>query len=126
MKIQIAQIARRALLVALLVAGAAGSGCVYRLNIQQGNIAEAGDVDQVKVGMTPSQVRFLLGSPMVDDPFHTDRWDYVYYQRIGRRSPTTQAFLTVYFEDGVVSRLEQRDEAPLKRSSREPQEEDAE
>ncbi|MEM7610146.1 MAG: outer membrane protein assembly factor BamE [Pseudomonadota bacterium] len=88
-------------------------GCVYRLAIQQGNIAESADVDQVKIGMTPSQVRFLLGSPLVDDPFNDDRWDYIYHTRIGRNEPTTQLFLTVYFEDGKVARLEKRDDAPL-------------
>lgn len=88
------------------------TGCVYRLAIQQGNIAEVEDVEQVKIGMTPSQVRFLLGSPMVDDPFNVNRWDYIYYARVGRDDPTTRQFLTVYFEDGKVSRLDRRDPPP--------------
>lgn len=88
-------------------------GCVYRLAIQQGNIAETDDVAQVKVGMTPSQVRFLLGTPLIDDPFNADRWDYVYHQRIGRKTPKTQAFLTVHFKDGVVTKIDKRDDPPL-------------
>lgn len=104
---------RNALPILLLLATlCATSGCVYRLAIQQGNIAESEDVEQVKVGMTPSQVRFLLGTPLVDDPFSTDRWDYVFYRRIGREAPETRRFLTVYFEDGKVSRLEKRDAPP--------------
>lgn len=103
----------RTVRILLLIAFAiASSACVYRLAIQQGNIANAEDVDQVTVGMTPSQVRFLLGTPLVDDPFNNDRWDYIYYVRIGRQEPTTQRFLTVYFEDEKVARIERRDDAP--------------
>ncbi len=99
-------------LVSIIVLALSASGCVYRLAIQQGNIADSADVEQVTAGMTPSQVRFLLGSPLVDDPFNNDRWDYVYYVRIGRQEPETRQFLTVYFEDGKVARLERRDDAP--------------
>ena len=96
----------------ILAALCAGPGCVYRLAIQQGNIAEPEDVEQVQIGMTPSQVRFLLGTPLVDDPFSSDRWDYIYYVRVGREEPQKRHFLTVYFEDGKVSRLVTRDEPP--------------
>ena len=49
--------------------GALASGCVYRINIQQGNFLDQAAVEQVKAGMTRSQVRYLLGTPMVADPF---------------------------------------------------------
>lgn len=102
------------LLATLILAFAllAGSGCVYRLAVQQGNIAKSEDIEQVKVGMTPSQVKFLLGTPLVDDPFSSDRWDYIFYSRVGRKSPTTRHFLTVYFEEGKVARLEKHDKPP--------------
>src|SRR5512141_2216445 len=54
---------------------ALSAGCVYRPNIQQGNLLKLDDVNQVTVGMTRSQVRYLLGTPMVADPFQPDRWD---------------------------------------------------
>src|ERR1700686_5459770 len=60
------------------------SGCVYRINIQQGNFLNQGAVDTIKPGMTRSQVRYLLGSPMVADTFDKERWDYIYYLKIGR------------------------------------------
>ena len=63
-------------------------GCVYRASISQGNLLKDEDVEQVQVGMTRSQVRFLLGTPMIDDPFHRDRWDYVYYLKLGRNPAT--------------------------------------
>jgi outer membrane protein assembly factor BamE len=104
---------RPAILRTLVVLGCVFlTACVYRLNIQQGNIADAESVSQVEIGMTPSQVKFLLGTPLVDDPFNSDRWDYIYYSRTGRNSPVLRHFLTVYFENGAVSGVETRDEAP--------------
>ncbi|MEL7187604.1 MAG: outer membrane protein assembly factor BamE, partial [Pseudomonadota bacterium] len=72
------------LIVSLLMLTLA-SGCVYRQTISQGNLIKQEDLDQVEVGMTRNQIRFLLGTPMVDDPFHANRWDYVYYLKVGRK-----------------------------------------
>jgi len=76
----------RKLVVMLTLAAtfAASSGCVYRMNIQQGNFLEARTVNQLQVGMTRSQVRYLLGTPMVPDAFDKERWDYLYYFKKGR------------------------------------------
>ena len=52
--------------------------------------------------MTRNQVRFLLGTPMVDDPFHQSRWDYVYFIRIGRDPATFKRWVTITFEDNIV------------------------
>ncbi len=81
------------------------SGCVYRANISQGNFVEQEDLEQLEPGMTRSQVRFLLGTPMVDDPFHRDRWDYVYYLKIGRDDATRKRWVSVFFENDVVSEI---------------------
>ena len=70
---------RLALSTILLVAGSVlATGCVYKMNIQQGNYLVAESVSQLKEGMTRSQVRFLLGTPMVPDAFDDSRWDYYY------------------------------------------------
>ena len=74
------------------------SGCVYRIDIQQGNLLEEEAIDQVEVGMTRSQVRFLLGTPMVADTFHQDRWDYMYYFRRGRSRDIQRRWFVVTFE----------------------------
>jgi outer membrane protein assembly factor BamE len=92
--------------LALALAVATTSGCVYRMNIQQGNYLEAKTVDQVTVGMTRSQVRFLLGTPMVADTFHPERWDYLYYLKDGKTRKVQQRNFTVYFEDEKVARIE--------------------
>ncbi len=84
------------------------AGCVYRIDVQQGNLLEDVDIEAVKVGMTRSQVRFLLGTPAVTDSFHADRWDYIYYFREGRRRDIDRAWLIVFFDDDRVREV-QRD-----------------
>jgi outer membrane protein assembly factor BamE len=102
---------RKSLFVAVALTVLAGSsGCVYRPNISQGNIVEEEDLDQVKVGMTRNQVRFLLGTPMVDDPFHANRWDYVYYVKIGRNDATGKRWVTILFDDDTVSEIQRNRE----------------
>ena len=81
------------------------SACVYQAPISQGNLLKQEDVDQVAVGMTRSQVRFLLGTPMIDDPFHADRWDYVYYLKVGRRDAVFKRWVSVKFDNDVVSEV---------------------
>ena len=94
------------LIIALLFfALAASSGCVYRSSIAQGNLIEQEDLDQVEVGMTRNQVRFLLGTPMIDDPFHKERWDYVYYLKVGRNEATFKRWVSVIFEADVVAEI---------------------
>ncbi len=97
---------RRASLLALTIVSIALSGCVYRLTVQQGNLVDVEKVEQVAVGMTRNQVRFLLGTPLVDDAFNKDRWDYLYYVKPGRKPATEKHWITVYFEDGKVARLD--------------------
>jgi outer membrane protein assembly factor BamE len=92
---------------AALVAALFLSACVYRMDVQQGNLLDAQDVDQVEVGMTRSQVRFLLGTPMVNDTFDKDRWDYVYSLRRGHERKVTQRHLVVWFEGDKVVRVEE-------------------
>lgn len=84
---------------------ALAGGCVYRANIAQGNLIKQEDLDQVEIGMTRNQIRFLLGTPMVGDPFHKDRWDYVYYLKIGRKDATFKRWVSVFFEEDRVSEI---------------------
>ncbi len=93
---------------ALLGATAAAllSGCVYRLDTQQGNILDSSQIEQVQVGMTRSQVRFVLGTPMIADPFDQSRWDYVYWQRRGTSGRVSKTQVTVWFEGDEVARID--------------------
>lgn len=84
----------------------ASSACVYRINIQQGNFLDQSAVDTVKPGMTRSQVRYLLGTPMVADSFNKERWDYIYYLKKGRTRHVDSRRVTVYFDGDKVARLD--------------------
>ena len=93
-----------------LVVLAGSAGCVYRPNVSQGNIVEEEDLDQVQVGMTRNQVRFLLGTPMIDDPFHQNRWDYVYYVKIGRNDATAKRWVVILFDGETVTEIQRNRE----------------
>ena len=99
----------------LLMSLAATTGCVYRMNIQQGNYLEARTVNQLQAGMTRSQVRYLLGTPMVPDVFDKERWDYLYYFKKGRLRKPEERHLIVYFKEDKVDKFERNnvpDKAP--------------
>ncbi len=102
---------RRALFaVTALAAGLALQGCVYHMPIQQGNFLEQRAVSQLQVGMTRSQVRYLLGTPMVPDSFDRDRWDYLYFLKLGNMSTNIlHRHLIVYFQDDKVARYDNKD-----------------
>lgn len=97
-------------LFVLCIALAAASGCVYRATIAQGNLIKQEDLDQVEIGMTRNQIRFLLGTPMIDDPFHQDRWDYVYYLKIGRKDAGFKRWVSIFFVDDRVSEIRKEQE----------------
>ena len=76
----------------------------YRMVIQQGNFVSQEMVSQLKLGMTKEQVRYVLGTPLVTDIFHADRWDYVFYRELadGKRE---QRNLSVIFEKDKLARV---------------------
>lgn len=78
---------------------------VYHIDIQQGNIIDQEMLDQLEVGMERSKVRFILGTPLLVDPFNQNRWDYVYSLRRGSDEEVRQR-LSVYFVDDRLARIE--------------------
>ena len=100
---------RSSLLVAVLLLL---SACVYELDEQQGNKLEPDDVEKVQVGMTRSQVRFLLGTPVVTDIFSDERWDYVYYFLPGRSDTPERRWLIVWFDGDTVREIQRDVRAP--------------
>lgn len=97
--------AGRALLATLAAAGLLMAGCVYRLPIQQGNHLDYEKISQVKPGMTRTQVRFLLGTPIVPGAFDNDRWDYTYYLKLRRLQTPRALHATVFFKNDVVDHV---------------------
>ena len=77
----------------------------YKMDIQQGNFVTQEMAAKLRPGMTRSQVRFLLGTPLVVDPFRTDRWDYVYvFQRQG--NVVEQRRIVVVFQEDKLLRVD--------------------
>lgn len=77
----------------------------YRPSIQQGNFISEEMVRQLKVGMTREQVRFILGTPLLTDIFHADRWDYPF--RLARgNGEVIESAVVVHFKNGTVERFE--------------------
>ena len=77
----------------------------YRPDIQQGNFVSQEMLDQLKVGMTRDQVLFVLGTPLMTDVFHGDRWDYPFYLARGNGELTTSR-VTVFFKENKVERFD--------------------
>lgn len=95
-------------LVALLLSTA----CAYRVEVQQGNVVVQSQVAQLQIGMEQQRVRYLLGTPLLTDPFHARRWDYLFDLRSDDR-PNQHYHLALYFDAaGRLERLEQQGEFP--------------
>ncbi len=77
----------------------------HKVPVQQGNAISQEMLAKLKPGMTPSQVRFALGTPLVVDPFRNDRWDYVHHLEKGGKV-VEQRRVTVVFENGVLKGIE--------------------
>ena len=77
----------------------------YKPDIQQGNFVSPDLVAQLKPGMTREQVRFLLGTPLLTDIFHADRWDYVYWRETSR-GKREQRRVALFFADDKLARTE--------------------
>lgn len=78
----------------------------YRIDVRQGNYVTQEMVAQLKPGMSRDQVRFVLGTPLLTDVFHADRWDYVYRFKPGKGTDFQERRLTVFFADERLSRVE--------------------
>lgn len=76
----------------------------YRIDVQQGNYVDQEMVAKLRPGMTRDQVRFVLGTPLVADVFHADRWDYVYRLQPGRGQAQLRR-LSVFFEGDRLKRV---------------------
>lgn len=107
-------------MTALTLSACSGSkyGLPYKAPVQQGNWLTSTQIDRLEVGMTREQVRFLLGSPTLQDVFHNNRWDYPYYHKPGYGKEELRKF-TVWFEDDILVRWQgdlQPDRQPFESS----------
>ena len=94
----------RAIALSLVVAFALGCVRVYVPDVQQGNVITQGMVDQLKVGMNRRQVQFILGTPLIMDPFHQDRWDYYYSLKRGKKYRAKRT-LSLFFKGDELTEI---------------------
>ena len=80
-------------------------GCVYKVDVQQGNIIDPTKQENLKIGMSQKQVSQLLGTPMLADPFHTDRWDYYTWSKTGRKERISKKQMSLIFNDGLLTEI---------------------
>ena len=97
-------------LISVLVFIITITGCVYRPDLQQGNLLNIENIDRVQIDMTKSQIKYLLGGPVIAIPYEQNRWDYIYYYktRMGPESDenTQKYWLVIFFENDRVVRIE--------------------
>jgi len=97
----------RTLVVSLsLLTAACGFLSPYRMEIQQGNYVTQEMAAQLKPGLTREQVRFVLGTPLVSDIFHEERWDYVFVRERANSQEVERRRIAVFFEDGKLKRVD--------------------
>ena len=101
----------RSLALGCLLAGLVGCGSnfgfpgVYRINVEQGNVVTEEMVEQLRPGLNRRQVRYIMGTPLIEDSFHEDRWDYRYLLRNGNEL-LSETKLTLWFEKEELVRVE--------------------
>lgn len=78
----------------------------YRMEIQQGNFVSQEMVSKLKPGMSKDQVRFVMGTPLITDSFHGERWDYVFRRQMANSRELEQRKLAVFFEGGKLKRID--------------------
>jgi outer membrane protein assembly factor BamE len=94
----------------LVLAGCSGTPEIpsiltpYRIDVRQGNHVTQEMVEQLKPGQSKEQVRFILGTPLIMDPFHAERWDYLYRFQPGH-GKAEQRRISIFFSDEKLARI---------------------
>ena len=101
---------KKLLIIITCLASLTLSGCskrfhiVHKIDVQQGNVVTQDKVDHLELGMTRNQVQYIMGSPIVVDVFHQDRWDYIYFLKPGY-GDIVQERVTLHFEGDSLARV---------------------
>ena len=78
----------------------------YKVPVTQGNIFEDKDIEKLQVGQSMDQVRFILGSPMIRDPFHSNRWDYLNLVTVGEEKIVENKLVVIFDDKNLLSSWE--------------------
>lgn len=94
-------------LTAFLTLGLALVACsVHKIDIQQGNVITQEMLETLTLGMDKRKVKVLLGAPMIQDPFHRERWDYIYSFQAGNTPETQTARIVLHFTDDKLAKID--------------------
>jgi len=99
------------LYLAVGLAGLVLTGCesmlpeAHKIDIQQGNRINTEDLDRLQTGMTREQVKYLLGTPLLQDAFHQNRWDYLYYLQPGKEA-ARQSRVSLFFDGNTLVKID--------------------
>ncbi len=96
---------RLLLFSALLAIIVTSSGCLYRVDIHQGNRIDYAVIDQLAIGMTRRQVEFLLGEPAIVDIYHPDTWHYVLYYKSGEDDSVQKRIMSLQFDNELLTEI---------------------
>ncbi len=89
------------------------SACAHKIEIQQGNVVTEEQLSKVKTGMAAQKVRAILGTPLINDPFHAERWDYFFSMSEGQ-TVKERYRVTLYFKKNRLARVERSGKVPEK------------
>jgi outer membrane protein assembly factor BamE len=93
---------RKHLIIITYLASLVLTSCVYQIDVQQGNIVTQEMVDQLRPNMNKRQVRFVMGTPLLVDPFHPERWDYIYSNQPGGEERVQKKITLLFTNDSLV------------------------
>lgn len=90
----------------LLLFALFGNACtVHKIDVQQGNVITQEILAKISIGMEKKQIQRLLGSPMIEDPFHKGRWDYVYRFVVGSSGEVQSGHVSLLFKDELLTTI---------------------
>jgi outer membrane protein assembly factor BamE len=93
-------------IILLLITALASSACsIHRVDVQQGNAITKEQIGKLRIGMAKKQVSQIMGTPLIDDPFHQGRWDYYYKFIAGDSDETQSSYVTLYFDGDRLSKI---------------------
>lgn len=92
------------IIVTLTLALLVSSCSIYKMEVQQGNALNNETVSQLQRGMSKAEVASLLGNPLLQDNFRSNRWDYIYFKRNGNKLGNKQN-LTLFFENDQLTQV---------------------
>lgn len=94
------------LLAVVAISATSCGGIPYRIDVDQGNVIDQQSLSQLQIGMSKEEVQQVLGTSLLSDVFHQDRWDYVQYYKNGRTQSTQEGKVSLFFSNGFLSNIQ--------------------